>query len=70
MPFDKTNPHEVRADWKPCTKIKYTELGARMALDKIIAKCARHKHLRKKRKETSSYFCKECQAYHLSHHKR
>jgi len=51
--------------WSPCTKEKFTELGAKIALSKINAK-KKFKQNKNRRKETASYYCKECMAWHLT----
>lgn len=57
--------YHLLGDWVPCTKIKYTEVGAIIALSKIKASL-KYKHKKRRRKETRSYYCKECDAYHLT----
>lgn len=45
-----------------CSKIKYDKLGALFALSQT-QKVGRYKPLRN---ECRVYYCKECQAYHLT----
>ncbi len=52
--------------WEPCKKIKYTAVGAKIALSKIGYLRKKHKQQKHRRKEHNSYFCEECKAFHLT----
>jgi len=54
---------------KPCTKIKYTELSAKIKLSHIKSKL-KHKQHKHKRRECASYYCTECNAWHLTSRKQ